>query len=284
MTKAILALDAGGTSIKAAVMADGEPRRIAQIDFMGESREALLRAFREALRLGEGQDIAGIGVGCPGPFDFQTGTSRMEHKWKGIRNVPLPPLFQEAHPGVPVRFLHDSTAYMLGEGWRGAGCDAESPAGVMLGTGFGFSCMKRRRVVLDPTSTPLLKLWCAPFREGTVEDYVSRRAIRRRYALRAGGEAPDVKEIATLARAGNLDAAAAFAETGAYLGEVLCRYLPSYCDRVVIGGQVARSIDLFLPTVKAPVPVVPAAHLEDAALRGIAVFCMCETEELTVEE
>ncbi len=284
MFNVILALDAGGTSIKAALMVNGEPQQIAQVNFAGEDREALLCAFRDALRLGEGWEIAGIGVGCPGPFNFSTGTSWMVHKWKGIQGVPLPPLFQQVYPNVPIRFLHDSTAYMLGEGWLGAGRDAQSPAGVMLGTGFGFSCMKHRRVVLDNTSTPLLKLWCAPFGEGTVEDYVSRRAIRKRYALRSGVDAPEVNEIASLARAGDPDAVATFAETGAYLGEVLYRYLPSYCDQVVMGGQITRSIDLFLPYVKAPVPILPAANLEDAALRGIAVFCMRDTEDLILEE
>lgn len=283
MREAILALDAGGTSIKLSLVESGkEPAGGTAVAFEGDTKDALLTAFRKALLTGQagaerlGCRIAHVGIACPGPFDFFHGVSLMTHKWAGIRGVPLKPVIAEVFPGVPLSFLHDSTAFMLGEAFAGAAGEAQNPAGIMLGTGIGYAFMKNRRVCLDETLSPLVRLWRLPYRDGTVEDYVSRRAIRKRYGDKRGlTEAPDVQAIAAQASAGEPEALAAFRETGALLGSVLRIYLDAACDLVVIGGQIARSAALFLPeTQKAlTVPVMAATHIDNAAIRGISVFC-----------
>lgn len=239
----------------------------------------MLSVFRQALAWGRDYGPACLGVACPGPFDFARGVSHMRHKWRGLMDVPLPSVFARELPGVPVRFLHDSTAFLLGEAWQGAARDMENPAGVMLGTGFGFTVMQRRRVLVDANGTPAVVLWNAPFRDGTVEDYVSRRALRDAY----GPQAPDVRELAELARGGDTRAQAIFRRMGEALGEVLTRYLPAGTDGVVLGGQIARSAELFLPWAQIPASVTVARHIGSAALRGAAVFCRGEAHEFTKE-
>lgn len=284
MRDVILALDMGGTSIKQALVdMAGEPLDASICPFADDSRSAMLQTLREAAAMGRAQALAvdcriiRVGVACPGPFDFRLGISRMTHKWVGIQGVPLAPVLAEVLPGVPVSFLHDSTAFLLGEAFYGAARAAQSPAGVMLGTGFGYTYMQERRVCLDATLSPRVRLWCAPYRDGIVEDYVSRRAIRKRYADKAGEAArtPDVREIATRAAAGEPHALQTFAETGALLGDVLRQCLPAECDLVVLGGQIAHAAPLLLPTARQvlPVALVPATHIADAALRGIGCYC-----------
>ncbi|MBR3875070.1 MAG: ROK family protein [Clostridia bacterium] len=282
MSEVILALDCGGSSIKAAVIRDKDILETRLFPFEGDGREDLLGAFRAAAEWGASWNATRIGAACPGPFDFNEGASRMVHKWQGIKDVPLAPVLNEALPGVPVRFLHDSTAYMLGEAWDGAGESMQSPAGVMLGTGFGYALMQDRLVLLDETQTPLVRLWNAPFKGGIVEDFVSTRAIRKRYTDATGKEA-DVKQIADLAHAGDETAIEVFRETGRLLGEILTQYLPEWADGVVLGGRIALSGDLFLPYANTPVPVVAAKHVDDAALRGIAAYCMRERDQLVRE-
>lgn len=287
MREAILALDAGGTSIKLALVGGGgEPAGVTEYTFESDSQEAILDTFRRALASGReeakgvGLQIAHIGIACPGPFDFRRGVSQMTHKWAGIRGIPLLPVVAEVLEGTPVSFLHDSTAFMLGEAFGGAARDAQNPAGVMLGTGIGYAFMRRRRVCLDDTLSPLVRLWRLPYRDGIVEDYVSRRAIRKRYADKTGGDAepPDVREIAGRAAAGEAEALAALHETGELLGDILRTFLPTDCDLVVVGGQIARSAQLFLPGARRAlnVPVVCAEHISDAALRGIYTYCTHE--------
>ena len=88
-------------------------------------------------------------------------------------------------------------------------------------------------------------------------------------------QTPDVCEIATRAAAGEPHALQTFAETGALLGDVLRQCLPAECDLVVLGGQIAHAAPLLLPTARQvlPVALVPAAHIADAALRGIGCYC-----------
>lgn len=279
MREVILALDAGGTSIKAGILRGEEIIAERSFAFLSEEREQMLSVFRQALAWGRDYGPVCLGVACPGPFDFARGVSHMRHKWRGLMDVPLPSVFARELPGVPVRFLHDSTAFLLGEAWQGAARDMENPAGVMLGTGFGFTVMQRRRVLVDANGTPALVLWNAPFRDGTVEDYVSRRALRDAY----GPQAPDVRELAELARGGDTRAQAIFRRMGESLGEVLTRYLPAGTDGVVLGGQIARSAELFLPWAQIPAFVTVARHIGSAALRGAAVFCRGEAREFTKE-
>ena len=144
MREVILALDAGGTSIKAGILLGEEIIAERSFAFRSEEREQMLSVFRQALAWGRDYGPACLGVACPGPFDFARGVSHMRHKWRGLMDVPLPSVFDRELPGVPVRFLHDSTAFLLGEAWQGAARDMENPAGVMLGTGFGFTVMQRR--------------------------------------------------------------------------------------------------------------------------------------------
>lgn len=157
MREVILALDAGGTSIKAGILRDEEIIAERSFAFLSEEREQMLSVFRQALAWGRDYGPICLGVACPGPFDFARGVSHMRHKWRGLMDVPLPSVFARELPGVPVRFLHDSTAFLLGEAWQGAARDMENPAGVMLGTGFGFTVMQRRRVLVDAT---VPRRWC----------------------------------------------------------------------------------------------------------------------------
>jgi len=284
MRDVILALDMGGTSIKRALVdAAGAPLQAAVCPFAAETREALLQTFCDVVAAGRdaagqmGCRITHVGIACPGPFDFRGGISQMTHKWAAIQGVPLPPILGEILPGIPVSFMHDSTAFMLGEAYGGAARGARNPAGVMLGTGFGYTYMLDRRVCLDAALSPRIRLWREPWQAGIVEDYVSRRAIRKRYGEETGkaDDVPDVREIADRADAGEPEALATFRETGALLGGILKQHLEKGCDLVVVGGQIAYAAALLLPAASQMlrVPIVPAAHIADAALRGIGCFC-----------
>jgi glucokinase len=79
-----------------------------------------------------------------------------------------------------------------------------------------------------------------------LEDWVSRRAIRRSYAERAGrADDTDVREIAALARSGDVAASAAFAGAFSVLGEILAPWLNRFgIDQLVIGGSIAGAWDL----------------------------------------
>lgn len=147
----------------------------------------------------------------------------MRHKFPALYGIPLRPWIQEAAGDLPVRFLHDSTAFLLGEYWKGGLQGEGNAAGVMLGTGLGFAYMRNGEVQLNPQGGPGFSLYTVPYRKGAAEDYVSRRGIISRYLERTpmAGSGIDVADISRLAREGSEPARVTMRETGRMLGEIL---------------------------------------------------------------
>ena len=288
MAEGYLALDVGGSSLKAAALdaaCQPLPGSVRQYALpQPASREEILglfyRALQEARHSAQAAGIspAALGAGFPGPFDFDKGLSLMSHKLPAIKGLPLRELLSGAAGGLPVHFLHDSTAYMLGEAHQGAAAGALSPACLMLGTGLGFAHMLKGRVCVGEDRRPHAVLWRLPFLDGTAEDYVSRAAIRQRYGALSGmTEPPDVEAIALLARQGDEAAISCFDKTARLLAQLLRPLLDSLgCDLLVLGGQIARSADLFIDHLRQglSLPVLQAAHFDDAALRGAGHYCL----------
>lgn len=265
----MLALDIGGTFIKFAMTDENGvilPETVEQIptnaegsyeDFVNvltgiiwQARE--LRPFRKA------------SVCIAGPFDFDRGVSMMQHKFRAIYQRSLRPPFEQA--GVDVCFLHDSTAFILGEAYDGVLKGCKAPCCVMLGTGLGFAFMRDGKVCVDEKRTPALVLWNMPWRDGIAEDYVSTRAIQALY-----GEKLPVKSIADRARQGDVKAVAAFQTTGEHLSEILKKMIPKLkCDSFALGGQIAKSAELF--ELDLPIAWSIAKYIDDAALRGASYY------------
>lgn len=274
----ILVLDVGGSFLKYGV-ADEKgallPGSVGEAPARAdESPEKVYEAFEEVIRRArETAPLAGACACFPGPFDYTHGVFRMKHKFQALFGCSILPPFERA--GLPVRFLHDSTAYILGEVSDGTLRDAKNPCCVMLGTGLGYTMMKDGKVLIDESQTPALSLWCAPFREGIAEDYVSTRAIQAAY-----GQPLSVKDIAGLARQGDEKAFQAFRKTGEALSELMGlidrRFHP---DKLALGGQIARSADLLHLNLSFPWEV--SHHLDDAALRGAAYYALHSREECT---
>lgn len=296
MAEGVLALDVGGTSVKTAVL-DAAcrplPHSFSRRGFregagLEETLEPLISAVKAGCSLAarEGLHLSAVGAAFPGPFDFELGISQMTHKLPQLHGLPLGEILGKAAGGLPVRFVHDSTAFILGEAYGGAAAGSASPACVMLGTGIGFAYMKGGRVRIGFDQRPHLILWNRPFLDGIAEDYVSRRAIRTRYAALAGlGEAPEVDRIAHLAFDGDAAALETFRHTGRLLAQFLSPVLETLgCDRLILGGQIARSAGLFIKELREglPLDVVNAVYLDDAALRGAARYCLMPKEQ-TVE-
>ena len=278
MNDCIFALDAGGTCLKYALMtADGQPLPDAQGQAhapSGGTRQEIEAAFRAAGRFARtqaddhGLRLAGMAVSVPGPFDFDAGVSRMAHKYAAIRDVPLTPLLTAEAGDVPVSYLHDSTAFLLGEAARGAAVGFARPTGVMLGTGLGFAAMAEGRVLVNPAQGPRISLWNRPFRQGICEDYASRRAILRAYGA---GPEMDVKDVADRAFAGEAKAQAVFLRLAEDMAGILAPVLKALdADTLVVGGQIAKSGTLFLPRLEAllGLPVRQAALIANGALYG----------------
>ncbi len=281
----VLALDAGGTTIKAALVTPENEL----LDFFetpvtenGTAADILI-SFEAAGATGasmaakRGLSLRGIGVGIPGPFDYKEGISLMTHKYAAIRGLPLRPYIAHATPGIPVRFMHDSSAFLLGEMAVRAAQTADICA-VLIGTGLGFACTKGGSLYQNESGGPGISIFRRPFRGETAEDFVSKRGIMRAYANLGGSAAKSVKDVAEFANAGDTAARQAFWDTGEAVCEILAPILlEDHFACMILGGQIAKAGPLLsqpiqnkLDQLGVPCLVETALRIDDAPLLGAA--------------
>ena len=270
MTPRKVSLDVGGTFVKCS---DG---RKVPIDSAG-SREAIVAALREAVGPLEG--LESVGVCIPGPFDYRKGVFLMKHKFAAVYGERFADLVlgsTDRHSGlVPeslsFHFIHDVNAPLQGLLRMHPELREGRVALVTLGTGLGFSYAIDGEIQMNENLSPAVSLYNRPYREGVLEDYVSRRAILKAYGRPVEG---DVREISDRARAGEPDAAEAFLAAGRAFAEgagPLLRELG--ISTVWFGGQIAKSFDLMRPAAEPLLEGISlrvAEDFEQAALQGAA--------------
>jgi len=259
---AVLAVDVGGTAIKAAVIdqagtvLDQVQRPTSPANGPASVVESVRAAASELARAGV---VAG-GVVVPGAVDVATGIARYSANL-GWRDVPLRDLLA-ADLGIPVTIEHDARAAGLAEATLGAAHGITDCLVVVIGTGIA-GVIRSAGVALRgatdlageighipvyPQGEP-----CACGQRGCLETYASAAAIARRYRALSGdaGGALDAREIAAQV-ATDADARQIWAEATDALGVALATYtLLLDPVSIVLGGGLAEAGDRLLVPVRA---------------------------------
>ena len=223
--------------------------------------------------------IAGASLAVPGPFDHEAGVSLMEHKLQFLYGRKLGDALAQRFGWTPDRvcFLNDAASYVLGEVGAGSLKDAKRAVGLTLGTGVGAAFVVDGHHLQQGEGVPPGgEIWNFPYKGGIVEDIISTRAIKDAYTQRTGRDI----EVAQIAAAAPTDAGAreVFAAFGTQLGEVLRDVVaPFRPDKVMIGGGISRSLQLFLPQAEQEVAglgfaIVASELLDQAPLTGAGHF------------
>lgn len=286
MKKTVLAVDGGGTYLKAALFRGTE---MIEGSFMSVpamssgSAEEIAEAFRSIgqhareLANANGATVTAVGTGMPGPFDYRDGVLMMEHKFAAAKGLSIGPWLTEALGDIPVCFGHDAGVFLRG-GIVLEGVTKKNVCGATIGTGLGFGSMKNGRLLLLDNGYPGISLWGRPYRESIVEDYISRRGVRRAFVQAGGAGDPDVYEISLLARRGDRAAVHAFDELGRNLGRVVAEVMAENgFETFLLGGAISKSADLFLPALEkelerlSVMPELRPVHdIDNAPLYGAA--------------
>jgi glucokinase len=298
--KHVIALDVGGTRMKAALVGpDGEllyeTRRAtgrergsdavvtALLDFAAE-----LRAYGEA-RLGEPAAAAGAVV--PGIVDDEHGIAVYAANL-GWDHVPLRDMLRERLDGAPVAVGHDVRVGGLAEGRIGAGRGADRFLFVALGTGIAGaigingtiepgahgSAGEIGHVVVRPGG-PV----CGCGQRGCLERMASAAAVSRAWAAASGYRDADAADCAKAVVSGDPRAATVWQEAVDALADGLVGAFTLLDPRIlIIGGGLAEAGDtLFVPLRTAveqrvtfqPLPdIVPAALGDTAGCRGAGLL------------
>lgn len=218
--------------------------------------------------------IKHIGIGMPGPFDYEQGISLMkgQHKYDALYKLHIKDLLADKLGIQPeqIRFINDAGCFLQGEVFSGAGKNYQRVIGLTLGTGLG-SAVYRDGVANDANR------WCSPFKDGMAEDYLSTRWFVKRYQEVSGETVPDVKAL--VARIAVDDSIPElFNEFARNLATLLIDFVQAeQPEAIVIGGNIANAADLFFPLLittlqqhQINIPVVTASLGEAAALIGAA--------------
>ncbi len=144
----IVGVDLGGTNIVVGTLPEDGGALYGQVSEptpVAAGPEAVVRCMvalvqrslddtRRALG-GARVDVAGVGVGAPGPLDTASGIVLLAPNL-GWRDMPLRQRIADA-TGLDATLDNDANCATFGEWWRGAARDGRIVAGLTIGTGIG---------------------------------------------------------------------------------------------------------------------------------------------------
>lgn len=216
-----------------------------------------------------------IGIAMPGPFDYEEGISYMkdQNKYDALYGINLRNQLAYLLEIVPeqLHFSNDAACFLQGELFSDAGNKTDTVGGFTLGTGFG-SAISQEGFATDAN------LWCAPFMDATVEDYLSTRWFIARYKALTGAIIKDVYALTQLSH--DPVVKGIFDLFGRHLAKFLIEFYQKYrWNRVVLGGNIAQSYSLFSATLlqaladqRASIQISVSSLGEQAALVGAASY------------
>ena len=184
-----LGVDLGGTNIKAALVTEsGEIVKEASIptNLPRTGEEVCDDIVALCGQLAQGEQVAGIGIGCPGTVDHGVVLYSNNLDWHDFAMAD----YLKAKTGMQVYIGNDANVAALGEALAGCAKGAESAVIVTLGTGVGGGVVLGGRlltgytgaaaepghmVILDTPDAPL----CTCGRRGCFESFASATALIR---------------------------------------------------------------------------------------------------------
>lgn len=218
-------------------------------------------------------DVAGIGIGIPGPLNPVDGIV-LEATNLGWKNLPLRKQLQEKF-GRPVEICNDVDAGVFGEYLRGAGTGCRSLLGMFPGTGIGGGFVYEGRIFHGTRATCMEVGYLQMATEGsaagvgpvgTLEGLASRLAIAAEAAKAVfRGQAPSLQAIAgtdiSKIRSSALRKSIADGDksiekivrrsaekVGRGIGSLINILAP---DRVILGGGLVEAMpELYIDSVK----------------------------------
>ncbi|MCX4846299.1 ROK family protein [Streptomyces sp. NBC_00893] len=298
--KHVIALDVGGTGMKAALVgADGtllyEARRATGRERGAEAVVESILAFAADLRAyGEehlGESAVAAGVAVPGIVDAENGIAVYAANL-GWRDVPMRQLLGERLGGVPVALGHDVRTGGLAEGRIGAGKDADRFVFVPLGTGIAGAigiagtieagahgyAGEIGHIVVRPDGPD-----CSCGQRGCLETLASASAVSRAWAAASGDPEADAADCAKAVESGDPAAVAVWRNAVDALAAGLVTALTLLDPRtLIIGGGLAEAGETLFTPLRAAVEervtfqklphIVPAALGDTAGCLGAGLL------------
>ncbi|OUN15557.1 ROK family protein [uncultured Allofournierella sp.] len=308
-----IGIDLGGTNIKAGVV-DADNHILVKLSCptgaqrpWKEVADDIVRLALQALEQAgvSREDCAGVGMGCPGTVNAETGEVIYSNNFANWEYLPLGSYLTESL-GMPVKMSNDANCAALGECAAGAAQGSASAVLLTLGTGVGGGVVWDGKVFeggpggMELGHTQLIHggELCTCGRKGCIEAYCSANALIRQAQRAAeadpaslmnqlcGGDLSNMngKIPFDAAQAGDKTAQAVIDQYLVWLGEAITDMVNIFRPQVVLisGGVCAQGEVLTKPLTeyvqenafagrRIPTPPVRIASLgSDAGLIGAA--------------
>jgi glucokinase len=261
----VLAVDVGGTRIKAAVVGDGvDIGPLGFADTPPDAETALAAVRRLGAELAQGAPLTGIGLCVPGLVDDNGRIVALPGKLDGIVGRDLPAELAAAFGARPV-VVNDAVAYGAGEALAGAGAGASRVVVMTIGTGVGVTVFEDGRPVSRGPLGAGIQGGQIPIAAGdprhldTSDHHDTLEACCRAqrivdYAVDAGGAYDSVEAVYAAAAAGAAPAVAGIERYRAYLVLAVRALANAHgAEVVVVGGGPVTGTDPLLDGVEAAV-------------------------------
>lgn len=284
MEKYIIGVDLGGTNIRAGlVLCNKVIKKVEVKTEPKKGKNIVIKNLVKAISRVMTKDVAGIGIGSPGPLDYRKGLI-IRTKNIPLERVNLKKILEKKF-NVPVFVDNDANCFALGEAVYGAGKKFDAVVGLTIGTGVGGGIIIEKKIFhgrndageLGHTTINFKGIKCNCGNIGCLEEYVSARGIIR---LAKGLNAKTPLEVYNLALMGNKKAINVFEKMGFYLGVAVANFVNIFDpDVVIIGGGISNAWKFFSKSMEKTVkekayvnknPKIVKGMLENAAILGAA--------------
>jgi glucokinase len=309
-TEQVIAVDLGGTSIRAALCnEDGQIlKRVKTNTLASEGPQAVIGRIAQSMRtvMPDTGKVRAAAVASPGPLNPFTGVVMYAPNLPGWLDVPLRDILRR-ELGLPVEIGNDANLAALGEQRFGAARGVKDMTYITLSTGIGAGVILNNQLVLGMngqatevghTVMDINASWLHGGVPGSFEGLASGTAIGKlaQQKLRegtpsrildlAGGkiEAVSAKEVSDAAHAGDELALQIVAYAARVIGlgfvNVFHLFDPAM---IVVGGSVSLMGDMLFDPIRATVqkyvmppyrgrPIVRAQLGDDSGLMGAAAL------------
>ena len=193
----IIGVDIGGTEIKAGIVFNNRILKKVAVK-TGSNKKDIIKNILDSIGILFDKRIKAIGIGCPGPADYEKGIIGDTPNLK-LKGVNLKKIIHRKFKKKAV-MENDACCFVLGESVR---LKKKNVAGLTLGTGVGGGIVIDGKLYKGNGNAGELGHCTIKFdgpklgfNQGSLESYVSAKAIKRDY-----GKEP--KEL-RLRKAGNL--------------------------------------------------------------------------------
>ena len=247
--ESVIALDAGGTEIKAGLVRGSEvldERRWPTERELGpeHARDQILLAANEMHKMHPTAKALGLVV--PGEVDVDNGVAIYSEniKW---RDVPFGKLINEM-TGLPVGFGHDVRAGGIAESRFGSGVGFTISLFLPIGTGIAGAIIIDGELYEDIYAGEIGHMdvesgyLCACGSTGCLESISTGPSITRIYGEKSGKSVGNSAEVVALAKSGDQIAAQVWLDATNALGKALFAYIAILAPEVIIlGGGVSKA-------------------------------------------